>query len=206
MSLILSARSPNFLNATNIPPPAKPAKMSLALMFSFIQLNTFPRTFPIFPAIVLIQVQTLTKAFPIPSKLPITEETPLPIPSKALDIISLTLEKPSPALVPSFNLVKKSPMDAAISRILSAIEPAESPVTKDNSGLRIAVNAFLPISNIENSPLNTDFTFLARSSERIRFLVKSLNLSVIVSKFLAVTGGNISRNASLIGLITLKIP
>ena len=58
VSLILSIRPENFFAATNIPPPARPAKMSVKVKLSEMAPITALKPEKIFPAIVTIPSPT----------------------------------------------------------------------------------------------------------------------------------------------------
>ena len=155
VSLILSNKPVNFLAAMNIPPPASPANISPMETFSVIHVNVFFMGSQIFFATFTIQLPTVTRIFPKPFKpsmeLPNNLETPE-------TILENTSVRPP---VSNFSLsdVKKSPMDATVSRtkftnFLALISSSELPdiacTTEDT--------IFLNISNIENNPLNVRFS------------------------------------------------
>ena len=91
--------------------------------------------------------------------------------------------------------------------------PLPIPFTRPEKFLRRLitprVTSFVTIITIlitENKPLNADLTFAACSSLSLNFAVISRIRSVNLYNCSAVTGGNISLNASFIGLTTLINP
>ena len=197
VSLIFETSLANFIATLNIPPPAKPAKISVAVMFSDIHPNTVFMVSQILPATLGIASPIFVNIFPNP----FTFSVALFI---ALETTSTIFEKLSEILVVSkfsLRVVRESPTDAAASKnkltkFFNPSDPINWPI-----GLITADIVFLNMSKMENKPLNVRLNFLAVSSLIFNFSVKSFNLLVISASCSAVTDGNISLNDSLIGVI-----
>ena len=118
--------------------------------------------------------------------------------------LSTAFPKTSDSFIESLRLLNQSPNDPAVFKT-----PSRSPV-KLPSNLTMPEPTFLikvkPISRTENNPLKIDFTFSACSSLSFKLAVKSRIRSVNLYNCSPVTGGNISRKASLMGAITLIKP
>ena len=112
-------------------------------------------------------------------------------------------ENTLPALIPSLSLMKNVPKAAVMLSIASPIEDTPLPVRNLTRGSNTAVIACLPISRIENKPLNVVLSFSLCSLLSPRFSVNSLSRTVILYSCSPVIAGNISRNASLMGLTIL---
>ena len=119
--------------------------------------------------------------------LPIEDESPdilIPL-SKAVNI--------SPIAAVKLNIISNTPPKAPELKILTIVPPTSS-------------KAFLTKSAIENNPLNVRLSLSAVLSLMTNFSVNFLNPSVIAKSCLDVVGGNISRKAFCIGVITLISP
>ena len=150
ISLILSTKPPSFLARAKIPPPASPAKISPAVMFSRIQSAT-----------CLTTENTPLNTAEIPS--PTAENTP-PRPPTPSTTFRMALRTPSrTAVIPLPNDSKgfeififwlieysQSPKDAVASRIFP-LKPAKFPASL-RRGLRSPAIACLPMLRIENNP------------------------------------------------------
>ena len=108
----------------------------------------------------------------------------------------------SPSSIQSLNLTRASPIDAVTSRILRSKAPRTAEINLKANENPPPINV-LTTSKIANKPLKVLLIFSALSSLMIKFLVKSRILVIIFVRFSAVIGGNISRKASFIGVITL---
>ena len=204
VSLIFETSLANFIAILNMPPPAKPAKISVAVMFSDIHPNTVFMVSQILPATLEIVLPILEIASPIFVNIfpnPFTFSVAL---FMALETTPTIFEKLSEILVVSkfsLRVVRESPTDAAASKnkltkFFNPSDPINWPI-----GLITADIVFLNMSKMENKPLNVRLNFLAVSSLIFNFSVKSFNLLVISASCSAVTDGNISLNDSLIGVI-----
>ena len=197
VSLIFETSLANFIAILNMPPPAKPAKISVAVMFSDIHPNTVFIDSQISPTTLGIVLPIFVNMFPNP----FTFSAALFITSEMIPAI---FEKLSEILVVSkfpLRAVRESPTDAAASKnkltkFFNPSDPINWPI-----GLITADIVFLNMSKMENKPLNVRLNFLAVSSLIFNFSVKSFNLLVISASCSAVTDGNISLNDSLIGVI-----
>ena len=197
VSLMFETSLANFIAILNMPPPAKPAKISVAVMFSDIHPNTVFMVSQILPATLGIVLPIFVNMFPNP----FTFSVALFMTSEMIPAI---FEKLSEILVVSkfpSRVVKKSPTDAAASKnkltkFFNPSDPINWPI-----GLITADIVFLNMSKMENKPLNVRLNFLVVSSLIFNFSVKSFNLLVISASCSAVTDGNISLNDSLIGVI-----
>ena len=201
VSLIFETSLANFIAILNMPPPAKPAKISVAVMFSDIHPNTVFIDSQISPTTLGIVLPILLAILEIIFPNPFTFSVALFMASETIPTI---FEKLSEILVVSkFSLraVRESPTDAAASKnkltkFFNPSDPINWPI-----GLITADIVFLNMSKMENKPLNVCLNFLAVSSLIFNFSVKSFNLLVISASCSAVTDGNISLNDSLIGVI-----
>ena len=126
----------------------------------------------------------------------------------AFDINPTTPSIAFPNTLVSFMLFRKlnsqSPRDAVVSKMLPP-----RPLKFPNNLTIPPANSFIkvhPISITENNPLKVDFNFSDVVSLILILDVKSLMASVILRSCCAVVGGNISRNASLIGAMIDAIP
>ena len=198
MSFILFITPENFLAATNIPPPARPADISPAETFS----ENHEKALLIPPKIVL---STLLTPFPI-------LDNTSPKPSKPPEAFFIILEIPSnnpvtdldipSVLKPELREVKKSPIAAVILSIRSKTPVTPPPENIPPIALLTITRTFLNISKIEKTPLKVLLILSAVSSLTFNFSVKLLIAEVILYNCSDVAGGNISLNASCIGFIT----
>ena len=172
--LILSTRPPSFLASINMPPPASPAKMSPAEMFSRIHPNTFVTAPHILPATLQMVPPTEENIFPKP----LNPSTAIPRPFDIPETILESIPENPPESKLSFKDVKKSPIFAVM---LSSESPTlEIPSDPANcaKALNIDDTIFLPISRIEKNPLKV-LLILSIVSLLISICsVKLLNLSV----------------------------
>ena len=150
---------------------------------------------------------------------PLNPSTKLPIPSfKALpksfslsmhltikpEILSMAFPNASDSFILSRSFETQSPKADVISKI-PPLNPNKLPTTFMIPPARSFINV-TPISMTENTPLNVFLTLAAAESDNINLAVRSRTPSVILNNCCAVIGGNISRNASLIGAIILTRP
>ena len=200
---ICSIKPVNFLAAAKIPPPAKPANMSVIVTLSAIQVNTLSTV----PQILLNTLETPSPNLLITPLMPPKESTvPLAISEIHFDTELRLLVNPL-KLRSLLSDVKKSPRAAVASKRASPILFIPSEPASSNNGFIMASIAFLPMSSIENIPLNV----LLNSSacfpvNSLNLLVSSSTRSVILYNCSPVIGGNISVNASLSGFTTLISP
>ena len=117
---------------------------------------------------------------------------------------SETLVNTSPSLAASLMPVKKSPIVAVTVRSLSAKNPA--PVRRGAKALKTATAPCRTRSRTEKRPLKVRCNLSAVSSEMTKRSEKLRSVSVSAYSWSEVAGGKISRNASLIGVITLTKP
>ena len=127
VSLILSSKPLNFFNAINIPPPAKPAKISPIETCSDIHVKVFTNASLILPATFEITAHAFNNQSPTLENTSPKLRTPSVADTKISEILpnpldskSEIVEKNFPVAVPLLRAVKKSPIAAAISRIKSA--------------------------------------------------------------------------------------
>ena len=201
VSLIFETSLANFIAILNMPPPAKPAKISVAVMFSDIHPNTVFIASQISPATLEVVLPILLAILEIIFPNPCTFSVALFMTSETIPTIFEKLSEIFVVSKFSSRVVKKSPTDAAASKnkltkFFNPSDPINWPI-----GLITADIVFLNMSKIENKPLNVRLNFLAVSSLIFNFSVKSFNLLVISASCSAVTDGNISLNDSLIGVI-----
>ena len=104
----------------------------------------------------------------------------------------------------SSNLTRYSPKFAV--RLSIPLPAGKNAPTKSTIPPVTAVNACFNISSTANTPLNVLFRLLLVSSLILKFSVKSRIFLVISANCCPVIGGNISLNASLIGLAMLSKP
>ena len=206
MSFILSTRPPSFLTSIKIPPPARPAKISPADIFSEIHVKAFTTVSFIRLATVEITLPTFENTLPRLPKESRANEHAFDVPSNAFAIVSLTTAKPFPFSIPSFSLMKNSPSDDVTSRTDLPNEETAPPVRKLVTGFTTAEIAFPPISKSENIPLKVVFSFAADSSLSFSRSVKSRKFLVICGSCQPLSAGNTSRNASFTGTTTLSNP
>ena len=110
----------------------------------------------------------------------------------------------SVSFILSLRPLTQSPQEPVTSKM-----PSPNPVRFTTKSLTPPAIAFItvsPISRAAKNPLNVDFTFADCDSLSFKWLVNSLSDFVMLYKFLAVIGGNISLNASLTGFTTLANP
>ena len=107
-------------------------------------------------------------------------------------------------LIPSLIELKNLPIvDVTVNNPFPS--PENNPPPPENA-LNIEPIAVLPMSNIENTPLNVSFIFAAVLSLILSFSVKFSNPLVSSISFFPVIGGKISRNASFTEPATLPTP
>ena len=182
-SLILSKAPPIFCAARNIPPPARPAKISPPEMLSVIHVRTSlmtfltrsnapPRTSPIIEAIDLT-------ADPIEEIPPVKE---LKRPRTPLMAVPTPLAAPSKmpnCLIDSSSPTSQSPNPAAISSRLSSKPPMLSDPNAVAMASPTALTACTPISKTEKTPSATRPILFSVDSEGIRRSVNEVNASVM---------------------------
>ena len=111
--------------------------------------------------------------------------------------MSLDRIKSANATIPSPNLA-----------VSPKIPPPRSPTVPNNDepAFTTATNTCFTISTIANSPLKVRLRLSEAVSLSLNFEVRFFKPSVNPTSFSAVIGGNISRNASLMGVMTLFKP
>ena len=196
-------RLANLVNNTNIPPPAKPANTSPIDTFSVIQPNAFPIASPILLKAFPTQLAMEERFFFNPSIPPVAFSNAFDMPSTPLDKPSSNDWKPVPFSTPSFQEVKKSPMEAAKSKSISPKLPTPSEPSNRVIGERTNFIPFPIRSNAENTPLEARLILSKVSSVGFKPSENSFILVVKSYSCSPVAGGNTSLNASLIGFITL---
>ena len=179
LSLTVFISPENFLAATNIPPPAKPAKISPDETLSEIHVNTFFTTSKICPADLAIAVPTAENTSPIDSTLPSAGSTALIISFKVLKIPSDRVVKNSSIPALSLSDVKKSPIDAETFNSMSTIPFSPPDPRKFLMGVTNATIPFLNRSTTEKTPLNVLLSLSAVSSLTLSPSVNEWNLSII---------------------------
>ena len=161
-----------FLRSTNMPPPASPANISDESMFSLNHPMTLLATsiIPLNTSEILVPIlDSPSPKLPTP---PVIAEIASDTTPRTPLIASLIAEKPLPASNPLFRLVNKSPIDPVIARKVSRSDPTDPPKRKSPNGSSTAVTAFLPMSKIENKPLNVLLRLLAEVSLSLKFSVR----------------------------------
>ena len=121
-----------------------------------------------------------------------------------LTIVPRTLLNTSPCLMNSSSLTSQSPKVPVTPSIPAPRSP--TPPRSEPTALNTAVTACLIISRTANKPLKVRFKFSEVVSLSFILSVRFLNASVKAYSCSEVIGGKMSRNASLIGAITLINP
>ena len=135
---------------------------------------------------------------------PVSRSIPDTTNSSAEATVWATIPKNSPCLAASLMPTRKSPIPAVMVRMPSAREPA--PLPRGAKALKIARAPCRTRSSTEKSPLKVRPSLSAVSSERVSRSEKLRRVSVREYSWSAVAGGKISRNASLMGIMTLTRP
>ena len=193
LSLTVFISPENFLAATNIPPPANPAKISPAETLSEIHVNTFFTTSKILLAEFTITVFTAENTSPSDSTFSRAGSTALIISFMVFSIPSDNVVKNFSVPALSLSDVKKSPIDADTFNNAFPTDANPPEPIKFLIGDVATANPRLIKFNAEKSPLK-DRCILSLTSELYsRLNDKSCNFCIIPYKSSDVNSfGNIS--------------